>query len=68
MTCALWICALSFALSGVYDAIKGMPEHPLWELTGPALVRILECFKVLEFSDIVKKIADEVAEEGVPPQ
>jgi hypothetical protein len=68
MTGALWTCALSFALSGIFDAIKGMPEHPLWELMGPAALRATECFKALKVSDIVKKIADEVAEEGVPPQ
>ena len=68
MTNALWICALSFAITGILDSIKGMPEHPLWELMGPAIMRAQACMKVVSLADIVKKIADEIAEEGVPPQ
>ena len=67
MTSALWTCALSFALTGILDTIKQMPEHPFWSIMGPAFQRAQECFKVLNLADVVKKIADEVAEEGAPP-
>ena len=57
-----------FLPAGILDAIKAIPDHPLWSIFGPAFQRATLCFNVLNMADIVKKIAAEVVEEGVPPQ
>jgi hypothetical protein len=56
-----------FLAAGIFDAIKAVPDHPLWSIMGPAFQRATLCFKVLNMADILKKIAAEVVEEGVPP-
>ena len=68
ITSALWTVALSCTLTGIFDAIKLIPDHPFWDLMGPAFARATECFKVLDLAAVVGKIADGITEEGVPPQ